>query len=252
MRIDQPREDQIPELRKLWKTAFGDTEDFLDLFFGTAFSVDRCRCIVAEEQMAAALYWFDCQCAGQKYAYLYAVATHPKFRGQGLCRKLMADTHVLLRSKGYAGAILVPQEAGLRNMYASMDYREATTVTEFFCNASEESVAVRPVEAEEYALLRRQYLPVDGVIQEGENLSFLKKTAQLYAGDDFLLAAVGETDALWGMELLGSTQKAPGILKALGYPCGTFRTCGGEKPFAMYIPLNRNAVKPGYFGLAFD
>jgi hypothetical protein len=57
MRIEYPREDQIPELRKLWKAAFGDTEAFLDQFFGTAFSLDRCRCIGTGEQIVAALYW---------------------------------------------------------------------------------------------------------------------------------------------------------------------------------------------------
>ena len=252
MRIEYPREDQIPELRKLWKAAFGDTEAFLDQFFGTAFSLDRCRCIGIGKQIAAALYWFDCECAGRKYAYLYAVATHPDFRGQGLCRRLMADTHEILQSRGYAGAILVPQETGLRNMYASMGYREATGVTEFFCNASEETVDIRCVDAQEYADLRRQYLPADGVIQEGENLAFLNTMAKFYTGEDFLLAAAGETDSLWGMELLGNVQKAPGILKALGYPCGTFRTQGDSKSFAMYLPLEPNGVKPGYFGLAFD
>ncbi len=252
MRIDYPREDQIPGLRQLWKTAFGDTEDFLDLFFGTAFSPDRYRCIVAEEQVIAALYWFDCECAGQKYAYLYAVATHPDYRGQGLCRRLMENTHGLLRSRGYAGAVLVPQETGLRTMYASMGYREATCVSELFCNASEETVDIRLVNAAEYALLRRQYLPADGVVQEGENLAFLNTMAKFYAGEDFLLAAAGEKDSLWAMELLGNLEKAPGILKTLGYPCGTFRTLGDDKPFAMDLPLNQTAVRLGYFGLAFD
>lgn len=252
MRIDHPRPDQIPGLRTLWSLAFGDTAAFLDLFFHGVYAPDRCRCVTEGEQVTAALYWFDAQCHGQKYAYLYAVATHPDFRGQGLCRALMADTHEILKAQGYAGALLVPQEEGLRQMYASMGYREATRVSEFFCAAGETPVSIRPISVEEYAGLRRQYLPQGGVIQEGANLALLEKTAGLYAGEDFLLAAGAEKESLWGMELLGNTGKAPGILKALGFPCGTFRTCGGEKPFSMYFPFWDDTGKPSYFGLAFD
>lgn len=252
MVIDRPRADQIPGLRRLWSLAFGDTAAFLDLFFDAAYTPDRCRCVTAGEQVAAALYWFDTECDGQKYAYLYAVATHPEFRGRGLCRKLMADTHAVLAEQGYAGVLLVPQEEGLRKMYAGMGYREATRVSEFFCNAAEEPVSIRPIGREEYAALRRQYLPYGGVIQEGTGLALLEKIAGLYAGEDFLLAAGAEKGSLWGMELLGNIRKAPGILKALGYSCGTFRTCGEEKPFAMVLPLREDTEKPSYFGFAFD
>ena len=90
------------------------------------------------------------------------------------------------------------------------------------------------------------------MIQEGENLRFLSSMATLYAGEDFLLAAAEVDNTLWGMELLGNPDVAPGILKALGYGEGTFRLPGEEKSFAMYLPLSGDAQKPSYFGLAFD
>ena len=233
----------ISELRRLWKLAFGDTDAFLDSFFATAYSPDRCRFLTDNGQVTAALYWFDCQCGGQKFAYLYAVATHPDFRGRGLCRTLMADTQALLKQRGYSGVLLVPQEEPLRRMYEKMGYRNATRVSEIF-SAAGKPVAIRPVDGAEYSRLRRRYLPEGGVIQEGENLRFLEKTVRLYAGEDFLLAD--------GMELLGSAEKAPGILAALGRPEGTFRIPGEEIPFAMFLPLTADAVCPRYFGLAFD
>ena len=57
---------------------------------------------------------------------------------------------------------------------------------------------------------------------------------------------------LWGLELLGNKEAAPGILKALGCMKGRFRTPGKDQPFAMYLPLTETAEKPAYFGLAFD
>lgn len=252
MVTEHPGQAQIPGLRQLWKLAFGDSDAFLDVFFESAFSSRRCCCVSQGDTVAAALYWFDCEAYGQKIAYLYAVATHPAFRGRGLCRALMVDTHAILASRGYAGAILVPQEPGLRSMYAAMGYRECSGVSEIFASAGAETVALRPIETAEYALLRRKYLPAGGVVQEGENLALLERMARFYAGEDFLLASSEQKGAMWGMELLGNQEAAPGILKALDHPGGTFRCPGGEKPFAMFLPLTPNAKAPAYFGHAFD
>lgn len=252
MGIEYPKKEQTHQLRQLWKLAFGDTEDFMDGFYGSGFSGDRCRCLTEGGDMAAMLYWFDCECNGRRLAYIYGVATHPEHRNQGLCRKLMADTAELLRENGYAGAILVPQHTPLRQMYASMGYGDVGTVSYVNCLASERPVSLRKISAEEYAALRRQYLPEGSVIQEGENLPFLERIYELYAGEDFLLAAFREEGFLWGMELLGNKDAAPGILKALDCIKGRFRTPGENQPLAMYLPLREAAAKPKYFGLAFD
>lgn len=252
MVIKHPSPARIGALRKLWSTAFGDTEEFLDAFFGGAFAPERCLCISEGETAAAALYWFDCLCEGRKLAYIYAVATHPDHRGKGLCRRLMAQTHAILARRDYAGALLVPQDAPLRKMYANMGYRECTRVREEFCAAADAPVSIRRIGPEEYAALRSMYLSAGGVVQEGENLRFLSSMAELYAGEDFLLAAAEVENVLWGMELLGSRDAAPGILKALGFGEGTFRIPGDEIPFAMYLPLSGDAAEPSYFGLAFD
>lgn len=252
MLVEYPSPIHIPLLRQLWKIAFGDTDDFLDLFFRTAFSYDRCRCIAEEDRIAAVLYWFDCSVEHQKFAYIYAVATHPDFRNRGLCRKLMADTHNLLADRGYAGAILVPQKESLRAMYAGMGYRDCGGLELLQCAAGETAVPVRAISAEEFARLRRQYLPVGGTVQENENLAFLAQQLQFYAGDDFLLAAYAEDNTLHGIELLGNTSAASGIVKALNCTEGCFRIPGQATPFAMYHPVTENVPAPGYFGFAFD
>ena len=91
MRIDQPALAHIPALRQLWQEAFGDSNAFLDGFFDTAFSPDRCLCVF-EEDLAAAVYWFDCRFAGRKIAYLYALATKKSHRGRGIARALAEET----------------------------------------------------------------------------------------------------------------------------------------------------------------
>ena len=123
MKIDAPSATHIPHLRSLWKEAFGDTDAFLDAFFDAAFSPDRCRCVWDENHPVAALYWLDHTCNGEKFAYIYAVATRKSHRRQGLCHALMARTHEDLAAAGYAGALLVPATEALAQYYAAMGYR---------------------------------------------------------------------------------------------------------------------------------
>lgn len=164
----------------------------------------------------------------------------------------MDDTHRHLAELGYHTALLVPAAEGLREMYRKMGYRDCTTVSEFSCEAASAPVCLRAIGPAEYTRLRRNYLPEGGVVQEEENLTFLARQAEFFTGEDFLLAAYREDDALYGMELLGNVLSAPGILAALNCINGDFRAPGEEKPFAMCSPLLEGAVIPSYFGFAFD
>lgn len=264
MRIDAPRTNQIAELRQLWQEAFGDTEDFLDIFFQTAFSLERCLCVLIENKIVAALYWFDCLYENNKIAYLYAIATAKNYRGNGICHKLMTSTHMYLKKLGYAGTILVPGKQELFHFYENMQYKTCSTIHKF-------SLAMKPMDTNDfsitkidkhkYATYRQKLLPIGSVIQENEQLDFLEKQADFYYGLNanipFLLAISKDidtaTDTLYGIEFLGNASVAPFILYSLGYKKGTFRTPGGKVPFAMYLSLNdSNLLPPLYFGLAFD
>ena len=252
MKIDHPAPCHFPRLLQLWKDVFGEWGGFWELFRDTAFSPDRCRCILDGDTIAASLCWLDVWCEGQKMAYLYAVVTDPAHRGRGLCRRLMADTHAHLAALGYEAVLLVPAEESLREMYRKLGYRDATTVTEFSCAAGEGPASLRAIGPEEYAALRRKFLPSGSVIQEGENLTFLSRQAEFFTGEDFLLAAYRDEEILHTMELLGNAQTAPAIVHALDCQEGAFRTPGPDKPFAMFHPLKEDAAALEYFGFAFD
>ncbi len=253
MNINKPLKKDISQLKNLWKESFGDTDVVIDTFFAKAFSSDRCMCVFINGSIEASLYWFNCTFFGKRIAYIYAVSTAKQHRGKGYCRKLMEYTHLHLASLGYAGAILVPASEGLFSFYEKIGYTSCTTIAHIECKADFESVKVHEIDVEEYASLRRKFLPDGGVVQEGENLRFLSAYMRFYAGEDFLLTAKNEGDVLNGTELLGNTSRAPQIVSALGCKMGKFRIAGDERPFAMHINFNKNNQKtPSYFGLAFD
>lgn len=247
MRIEYPSSNRAPQAKALWKAAFGDEGAFIDLFFARAFFWNRCRIGLEGDEVTAMLYWLDAEYRGEQYAYLYAVAVHPAFRGRGACRALMEDTAQELVRRGYAGALLYPAAEELRRMYEKLGYRSFGAARAWACAAGTPRF-LREIGPAEYARLRRRYLPAEGVIQEGASLELLAGAAKLYAGEDFLLAASGDGETLDGTELLGEAGAAPGILGALGCKTGKFR----QGRAAMWRPLRQDAPEPGYLGLVFD
>lgn len=240
----------ITELRSLWKKAFGDTEAFMDDFFRIAYDKSRCRYIRRDCKTVCALYWFDVDCNCRKMAYLYGVATDPEYRGQGLASYLIEKTCKELAEKHYSGVILVPGEQRLVEFYKRLGFYPCTALEEFAC-VPEGHALLRPVDREEYALLRRQMLPYRGVEQEGAFLELLESQYGLFAGDNFLFCAVVNGERAFIPEFLGDKSKLPGAVGALGVKTAHVRTPGDQRIFSMYRPLDESAP-PLYFGLAMD
>lgn len=252
MIIDFPREEHIPGLRALWKEAFGDTDQFLDAFFSTGFSLYRCRCIREGAKPIAALYWFDCHWQDKRLAYIYAVATAKTHRGQGFCHKLMQGTQAILLQLGYSGVVLVPAKPDLFEFYKGMGYRPFGGIHEWKATANGHPLPLKELTYKEYAAARESYLPAGSVTQAGASLRFLGTYARFYQGDGFLTCtAEDDNGTLICYELLGNTDSAPGIVAALGKDTGTFRTMGNS-PFAMYRSLTPDPTAPQYFAFALD
>ena len=247
--------DFIPALRELWKEAFGDDDDFLDTFFNKAYDENRCRIATINEEVVAALYWFNCTLDEnlRPVAYIYAVATTKKFRGRGICHALMENTHAHLKNLGYTIAILSPADETLSRFYEGLNYKPCSYINEFSCDCLDNesyrqylqthNEFIRKIDKNVYSALRRKLLPPKSVIQENENLDFLETYATFYAGDNFLLAVSnenteGQDDTLNCMELLGSTDNPSAIINALGFKKGIFRTPLGNTPMAMYLELD--------------
>ncbi len=257
--IDEDIKPQCPEttdtnkLWTLWQEAFGDSEEFLQTFWDTAFEPHRCRCILSDTEALAALYIFDCLYKDERIAYIYAVATSKAHRGKGLCHLLMADTHRYLKQKGYTGAVLVPATENLFAFYENMGYKVCSHVSEHETEAGTDTISLTQISSEEYAVLRKDYLGESALIQEGENLRLLETYANFYKGEDFILTAHTEDETLNCIEILGSTEKCAEIIKTLNCKKGKFRTLGKDKPFAMYYSLcEAEHNPPTYLGFAFD
>lgn len=231
MIIDRPLKAHIPALRRLWKQAFGDRDDFLDGFFQTGFSYDRCRCLHTDGVLASALYWFDCSWKGKKVAYLYAVATDAAFQGKGLCRALMEDTHKHLQSLGYAGAALVPGDGGLSAMYGKFGYQGFCPVKKVTASA-EEAMAATRISPEAYHALRQTLLGNNSILQEMPALYFLATYGGFYKTEKAVFCGYRQGDSFCFEEALGEiSPRQEACLQA------------------MYLPFDNDPTLPAYLGI---
>jgi len=235
-------------LKSLWRNVFGDPEEFIDAFFRIAFSPDRCRYLTLDGQVVSALYWFDCRYEGGKLAYIYAVATHPEHRGKGLASRLLTETHAHLKAQGYAGSVLKPAK-GLFPFYERLGYVTSGFVRRFRAEASNIPMSIKRLSSEDYGLLRRSFLPENGILQEGVILTFLHTFASFYAGEDSLLCISRDEPVV--LEYLGNPNSVPGILAALDIPQAEIPTPGAEIPYTMWLPLNCTKT-PGYLGITLE
>lgn len=251
MTVTQPLPDQLGHLRQLWKQAFGDSDAFLDGFFATGFSPDRCRCITWNDRVAAALYWFDCDWDGKKLAYIYAVATDETFRGKGFCRKLMEQTHRYLQDAGYRGAVLVPGSRSLFELYGKLGYRSFSPRLWREYTAGQEKAEIRALTPRQYGEKRQSLLPAGGIRQDEAALSYLSTFAGFFEGAGCLFCGGGEAEFAF-QEFFGDLSAVPAILAALGANAGRVPCAGEGSAHAMYLPLTESEEQPSYFGLALN
>ena len=251
MTFNEPDQNQISQLRRLWQQAFGDSDAFLDGFFATGFSPDRCRCLTWNDRVAAALYWFDCCWEDKKVAYIYAVATEENFRGKGFCRSLMEDTHRHLKKLGYHGAILVPGSRELFDLYGKLGYRGCCSARWQEAPAGDAPAQVQSLSAEAYMEKRKSRLPAGGVFQEFPAYAYLATFTGFFEAEGCLFCGAGEETFLF-QEFLGDEEKLPGILTALQAKLGRWQSFGAGSDSAMYDPLTEDDRLPAYFALSMN
>ncbi|MCR5481234.1 MAG: GNAT family N-acetyltransferase [Clostridia bacterium] len=141
--------EDIPRLKELWQSCFGDEPGYIDLFFDDLFSPDDYILLEvpvgnentpinadnykrgANDDMLILSSCILLPCTlvtGSKthrISYLYALCTDPAFQKHGFGRSLLHFAHSYCKSRGDAGIALVPAEDWLFSFYEAEDYKKA-------------------------------------------------------------------------------------------------------------------------------
>lgn len=105
-------ENEINEAKALWKTAFGDSDAFIDLYFANRILPGNSPAVFDDGKLVCILhlvpYRVDIRGALVDTAYVVGAATLPEYRKQGLMAALLRESLDILRQRGVAITHLYP------------------------------------------------------------------------------------------------------------------------------------------------
>ena len=138
-----PLESDYENLKALWQTAFDDSKESLDFFFEKTVSPDRVLAVFLNGNPVSALYMLESEIIINKKIYsayyIYAVCTHPDYRGKGLMKSLFEELFKVARGREIDYLFLVPQEEHLFKIYEKSGFKNGFSYSEklLFKNAPE-------------------------------------------------------------------------------------------------------------------
>ena len=132
------QEKDIPGLKALWKEAFADDDEYIDLFFADLFRPEDMVVLEADGRLACMAALLPCtlvlgadsgtQAVRWPISYLYAMCTAKALRRKGLGRRLLRFAAEHCSGRGDSGIALLPADEGLHYFYGLEGYKEAFTL----------------------------------------------------------------------------------------------------------------------------
>ena len=127
------RSGDVPRLKALWQSAFGDDPAVIDQFFQSLFRPDSTVVCRDGDDAVAMAHWLPMTVCrdgkGWPVAYVYAVATDEAHRGRGYCRDMLEYFARTLPEQGVQGLVLVPGSDSLRQLYRRYGFSDYTAVS---------------------------------------------------------------------------------------------------------------------------
>jgi Predicted acetyltransferase involved in intracellular survival and related acetyltransferases len=124
--IREASEQDIPQLKQLFKVCFGDTDAFLNIFFTEYFPNTTCMVAIRDERIVSMLFLCPAKMVADEYRrliyYVYACGTLPEYRRKGIMEQLLQVSHAFAKQQDAWGLILVPAGEHLASYYLRLGF----------------------------------------------------------------------------------------------------------------------------------
>lgn len=248
--------DLKKQAAELYLLGFADdgrdfAEEFTERFFD-----ENCCYIEENGKLVSMLYMFDCELVNldKRYpvSYVYAVVTHPSYRGKGYMRKLMEKAKK--RAEGKAALIIKPSNKELYSFYEKLGFNTAFYYSECeYFKQDNNDAKITFINSEKYNLKREELLKeVTHVCWQGM-MEYIGSNGRFFEGEDFCGLVEEIEDRLFLREFIGDKSRVNALLSHFSKKSAIIRTTGNDTPFGMICRLN-NASFPEkmYMGFAMD
>ena len=128
-------EDNIPELKNIWKEIFHDEDWYLELFFHTYFERNASTLVYKVDGLIVSMLHMipflfkDSNLCEKKVLYFYALATLPEHRGLGIMEQLMKRAKEYALVNEFSLEFLIPAEEQLFEYYKNREFTKFTSKT---------------------------------------------------------------------------------------------------------------------------
>lgn len=277
------RPGELPQVKELWQTVFGDSAEVVDSFYRTSGVTDADTLVLAEGgEVRCMLYLLPMPLTwpgdSARGGYVFALATRPEHRGRGYAGMLLSYADFYAGEIGLECAAVVPAEESLHTFFKKNGFKECftTRVSEFAACALPDpgaGDAIAPVDAGDYNELREKLLLDERHVSYPDGLiAFQKAVSKMSGADLYRLTVDGQTAVLAAERLSGgrvlvkelagaAPERAAALLRTvLPAERYTVRTpaAGEDRAFGMVKWYRAGKERfwgedtPGYLGLAFD
>ena len=203
-------DEDHPQLKALWQVCFGDSDTAINFYFANRHQNQNMLIYETNGKIAGMLTMLPVQLAWgsviQNGRYIYAVATAPLFRGQGISSQLLLKCHTFMLENGETAAVLAPASASLFAFYEKRGYKtqfliDTITVSPSDLPVSPQEAECTPCSAEEFYRLRNAAFADSSLFVKWgvDALSYLIKGAETFGdGVYYFRSGKGEGCAFCG------------------------------------------------------
>ncbi len=197
----------LPALQAIWQSCFGDGAEYTSFIFEQLLSPEHILVHLEPDGQPSAMLCLQPMsllCGdGAKIAaaYVFGVATLPKFQGNGLSTKLMEAMHLLLAQKNIEASVLVPASKSLFSFYTNRGYEPFSNIQKATIQAAE-----MPKKPQGFGVVTTSSLECLEKVREGcfndstifvqwdsDYLQFITKECRLSGGQVLRVAGNGQT-----------------------------------------------------------
>ncbi len=223
------------QCRALYDLAFpGEPEAFTAALFDRYFP-EHLRVICEGERPVSMLFSIPCPVQTENGTlparYIYAVATHPDYRGKGLAKQLLAA-----EAERYP-IFLRPMSPSLFDFYAKAGFSPVSPILQHSGEATVAGGRERKLTPTAYLAMRKEFAPLPCTAPTVEFLSLYEQDGGFVAyGLDAVALYEKHGDKIWFKEYWGDTLFAPRLAAFLGGTHFELRTVDPDgTPFGVGI-----------------
>ncbi|MDR0794673.1 MAG: GNAT family N-acetyltransferase [Tannerella sp.] len=187
------------QIMELWKQSFGDTDDYIRLFFERAYRDDQTLVFKQNGRIVSALQILPYEmsyCGTTLTAgYICGVCTLSSERGKGLMSRLMIQALEEMGNHNFAIAVIIPASTSLFDLYRRFDFANAFDYSLEEIQSGNEPFQPRP----DVNVVSHDILPPDAIYAYYRQKQHERQCSILHA--DFQFETIRQERILGGGEI---------------------------------------------------